>query len=133
MGKKWVKVDPATIKVGDRVRQVDVTSEYRQTVGGVVTYKTSADIELGGASLSPSIGIWYIRKPKPVKPLQRPDEPPVGSFFRVERTGGRYQRSGEESYYSAGASSPGVSGLEWDDITEPGDTWTRLELMEVRG
>lgn len=215
MSGKWKRIDPTDIEVGDRVRQVDVTSEYRQVVSGVATYVTSADIELGGASLSPSIGTWYVRKPKhpglkapvwaepmpeadeydghgahywrnrytkqlahseqlqvanknrrqkmqllekeakdargdsdywrgeyakvaaalhelraltdPPEPLTRPDKPPVGSLFRVERSGVNYCRATVAAYVPV----QGEFRWRWDQITEPGDTITRLELTEV--
>ena len=133
---KWEPIDPADISLGDKVRQVTTTPDYRQVVTGVVTYMNSDEIDFGGASLMPSIGTWYIRKPKKAKPLTRPDEPPVGTFFRVDRNGsGNSYRRVENPlnpnvtlYISF--STPGVT-LHWEDITKPGDTWTLLELREV--
>ncbi len=123
MGKKWQRIDPAEIKVGDRVRQVDETSEYRQTISGVVTYVTPADIEMGGASLSPNIGTWYVRRPKPSRPLTRPDEPPVGTFFRVDRPGKVYIRRIEAQRYLPLNTGYGEDQgyRHWNDITKPGD------------
>ena len=63
-----------------------------------------------------------------------PDEPPIGSFFRVDRDGLSYRRvenplNPNVTIYMS-LSNPGVT-LHWEDITEPGDTWTLLELREV--
>jgi len=193
MGEKWVKVDPAEIKVGDRVRTnaIDKPDAYDFTV-----------IErgrqwIGIFALGPD-RTWYVRKPKPAKDtyhaeleaevkelkverdetqaqlddalltiaekntelekwkrkavalaqqmradareaeLVRPDEPPVGSFFRVERTGETYWRHYPFSgaaywpftpYTECGADN---DWCRWDEITEPGDTITILQLVEVK-
>ena len=122
MSKKWVKVDPATIKVGDRVRTkaIDRPDAYDFTV-----------IErgrqwIGIFALGPD-RTWYVRKPKPAK--YRPDEPPVGSFFRVERTGLEYVRMDNDEFGYVRAVARGC--YRWVTITEPGDTITILELTEV--
>ena len=70
-------------------------------------------------------------EPAPPDPLTRPDEPPVGTFFRVERTGLAYVRMDNDEFGYVHAAARGCH--RWVTITEPGDTWTRLELMEVRG
>jgi hypothetical protein len=61
--------------------------------------------------------------------LQRPDEPPVGSFFRVDRTGVEYvrvEKYGLRQYFLVA----GLGHWAWDEITIPGDTITLLELTE---
>ena len=67
-------------------------------------------------------------------PPTRPDEPPVGSFFRVERTGFEFWRfaSMEDGYgyWQISPRSEEPDWERWDDITEPGDTITLLELTE---
>ena len=65
----------------------------------------------------------------------RPDEPPVGTFFRVDRTGFEFWRfaSMEDGYgyWQISPRSEEPDWERWDDITEPGDTITRLYLREV--
>ena len=132
---KWEPIDPADIKVGDKVRMVDAFSMFQ------ISGKTSPSkigISVGGIDFTeaPECRTWFVRKPKKAKPLTRPDEPPVGTFFRVDRNGsGNSYRRVENPlnpnvtlYISF--STPGVT-LHWEDITEPGDTWTLLELREV--
>lgn len=128
---KWIKIDPADISLGDKVRQVTTTPDYRQVVTGVVTYMNSDEIDFGGASLMPSIGTWYIRKPKKAKPLTRPEEPPVGSLFRINDSPKAWLRVDgfESSYVLISESDESLWGT-WDYITEPGDTITMLKLVE---
>jgi hypothetical protein len=82
-----------------------------------------------------NMGTFYVRKPKKAKPPVRPDEPPVGSFFRVDRTGFEFWRfaSMEDGYgyWQISPRSEEPDWERWDDITEPGDTITRLYLREV--
>lgn len=125
---KWIKTDPATLKVGDEVRMVDAFSMFQ------ISGKTSPSkigICVGGIDFTeaPECRTWFVRKPKKAKPLTRPDEPPVGTLFRVERTGVAYQHwvNREEGY----APLPGTgSRFAWEEITEPGDTITLLDLVE---
>lgn len=68
------------------------------------------------------------------EPPTRPDEPPDGSFFRVDRTGELFRTYGPTGWREyLGVGSPGIQRLwsGWSEITEPGDTITRLELTEV--
>jgi len=70
MGKKWVKVDPAEIKVGDRVRVVQKFTDPKRTevtVGRVRLVEDDYMIEVGGiyCYLKPVNITWYVRKPKP--------------------------------------------------------------------
>ncbi len=192
MGKKWERIDPADVKVGDRVRTnaIDKPDAYDFTV-----------IErgrqwIGIFALGPD-RTWYVRKPKPAKdtyyaeleaevkelkserdethaqlddamltvaeqrtniaslekairslnnyinrlesqkaePPTRPDEPPDGSFFRVDRTGELFRTYGPTGWREyLGVGSPGIQRLwsGWSEITEPGDTITMLELVEVK-
>ena len=64
----------------------------------------------------------------------RPDEPPVGSFFRVDRTGELYLRmhegNGDYGYVSLLGDREGDL-CTWTDITDHGDTITRLLLVEA--
>ena len=63
-------------------------------------------------------------------PPTRPDEPPVGSFFRVDRTGVEYvrvEKYGLRQYFLVA----GLGHWAWDEITIPGDTITRLLLVEA--
>ena len=130
---KWMKVDPATLKVGDEVRMVDAFSMFQ------ISGKTSPSkigICVGGIDFTeaPECRTWYVRKPKKAKPPVRPDEPPVGSFFRVDRTGELYLRmhegNGDYGYVSLLGDREGDL-CTWTDITDHGDTITRLLLVEA--
>ncbi len=68
--------------------------------------------------------------PKKPTPPTRPDEPPVGSFFRVDRTGIEWVRVGTwiHGYQLIPCDDEQRS---WETITEPGDTIQMLELREV--
>ena len=207
---KWMKVDPAEIKVGDRVKCVDDSTDCVTTHSGIVADLEGGDIVVGvNGYIHPLAGTWHIRKPKKAKPdseladghtahywrnrynkqldhskqleasnagrrvkLQRlekevndarkdaqywqdkyavlaasinevpdepspptrPDEPPVGSFFRVDRTGELYLRmhegNGDYDYVSLLGDREGDL-CAWTDITDHGDTITMLELREV--
>jgi len=129
---KWIKVDPATLKVGDEVRMVDAFSMFQ------ISGKTSPSkigICVGGIDFTeaPECRTWFVRKPKKAKPPTRPDEPPVGSFFRVDRTGELYLRmhegNGDYGYVSLLGDREGDL-CTWTDITDHGDTITRLLLVE---
>jgi len=206
---KWMKVDPATLKVGDEVRMVDAFSMFQ------ISGKTSPSkigICVGGIDFTeaPECRTWFVRKPKKAKPepdlveghdathwhrrflkqlnhneqiersatarnqkLQRlekevndarkdaqywqdkyavlaasinevpdepspptrPDEPPVGLIFRVDRTGFEFWRfaSMEDGYgyWQISPRSEEPDWERWDEITIPGDTITRLYLSEV--
>lgn len=143
MGKKWQKIDPAELKVGDRVRRVAKGDRILQTTEGIVTTAVgklvgpkSGLIYVGGVDFSASVGDWYVRRPKPAKPLTRPDEPPIGTFFRVERTGETYWHhyplNGTAYWHLVPYTGNGVSPEWhcWERITEPGDTITMLDLVE---
>ena len=130
---KWMKVDPATLKVGDEVRMVDAFSMFQ------ISGKTSPSkigICVGGIDFTeaPECRTWFVRKPKKAKPPVRPDEPPVGSFFRVDRTGELYLRmhegNGDYGYVSLLGDREGDL-CTWTDITDHGDTITRLLLVEA--
>ena len=135
MSKKWMKVDPATLKVGDEVRWVMAITGGRVIREVAVREVGPRSIRLGLAYIAPSNGTWFIRKPKKAKPPVRPDEPPVGSFFRVDRTGFEFWRfaSMEDGYgyWQISPRSEEPDWERWDDITEPGDTITRLLLVEA--
>lgn len=130
---KWEPIDPADIKVGDKVRMVDAFSMFQ------ISGKTSPSkigICVGGIDFTeaPECRTWFVRKPKKPKPLTRPEEPPVGSFFRVDRTGDAFQRcvgDGDWCYLILGDSDRASDLETWGDITEPGDTITKLRLVEV--
>ena len=132
---KWIKVDPATLKVGDEVRWiVEITGG--RVIREVAVREIAPDgIRLGLAWAGRNMGTFYVRKPKKAKPPVRPDEPPVGSFFRVDRTGFEFWRfaSMEDGYgyWQISPRSEEPDWERWDDITEPGDTITRLYLREV--
>ena len=64
---KWMKVDPATLKVGDEVRMVDAFSMFQ------ISGKTSPSkigICVGGIDFTeaPECRTWFVRKPKKAKP-----------------------------------------------------------------
>ena len=135
MSKKWMKVDPATLKVGDEVRWVMAITGGRVIREVAVREVGPRSIRLGLAYIAPGNGTWFVRKPKKAKPPTRPDEPPVGSFFRVDRTGFEFWRfaSMEDGYgyWQISPRSEEPDWERWDDITEPGDTITRLLLVEA--
>ena len=124
---KWMKVDPATLKVGDEVRWVMEITGGRVIREVVVREVCPRSIRLGLTYIAPGNGTWYVRKPKKAKPPTRPDEPPVGSFFRVDRTGIEWVRVGTwiHGYQLIPCDDEQRS---WETITEPGDTIQRLWL-----
>ena len=129
---KWQKIDPDQIKVGDRVKVRHVSDDYEETTSDV-KHVTDLEIGVGPYNLYKNEGTWYIAKPKKSKPPTRPDEPPVGSFFRVDRTAKVYIRRIEAQRYLPLNTGYGEDQgyRHWNDITEPGDTITMLELWEV--
>lgn len=156
---KWMKVDPATLKVGDEVRWiVEITGG--RVIREVAVREIAPDgIRLGLAWAGRNMGTFYVRKPKkakpelsptekawftmptisepytpPFPPPTRPDEPPVGSFFRVDRTGREFYRYPQVSlthYFHLACDAGDRPWVAWADVTEPGDTITRLYLREV--
>ena len=125
---KWQKIDPDEIKAGDRVKCVDDSTDCVTTHSGIVTDLEGGDIVVGiNGYIHPLTGTWYIAKPKKAKPPTRPDEPPVGSFVRVDRTERAWLRLTEHDYTEA----TGDITSAWASITEPGDTITRLSLVEA--
>ena len=130
---KWMKVDPATLKVGDEVRWVMAITGGRVIREVAVREVGPRSIRLGFAYIAPGNGTWYVRKPKKAKPPVRPDEPPVGSFFRVDRTGREFYRYPQVSlthYFHLACDAGDRPWVAWADVTEPGDTITLLELTE---
>ncbi len=130
MGKKWKRVDPAEIKVGDKVKVVHKFSiaGRREITIGQVEEDWDGRCYTVSAKEMPKIGDWYIRKPKKQKPLTRPDEPPYGVPFRVNDGQKVWVRLPEYPHYTA---LDVVGGwLRWEYVTEPGDTITLLELTE---
>ena len=131
---KWQKIDPAEIKVGDRVKCVDDSTDCVTTHSGIVTDLEGGDIVVGiNGYIHPLTGTWYIAKPKKAKPPTRPDEPPVGTFFRVDRTGGKFlsiEPNGDYRYLVLDRATDDWPSdtRPWETITEPGDTIQRLWL-----
>ena len=127
---KWRKVSPDQIKAGDLVKVRHVSDAYEETTSAVATNVTDLEIGVGPHSLYKNEGTWYIAKPKKSSPPTRPDEPPVGSFFRVDRTGIEWVRVGTwiHGYQLIPCDDEPRS---WESITEPGDTIKMLELREV--
>ena len=69
--------------------------------------------------------------PKKPTPPTRPDEPPVGTFFRVDRrplTTYRRVDNARNGYICVTTPS---SWLNWNNIVDLGDTIKMLELREV--
>jgi hypothetical protein len=121
------------LKVGDEARWVVEITGGRVIREVVVSEVCPRSIRLGLAYIAPGNGTWYVAKPKKAKPPTRPDEPPVGSFFRVDRTGELYLRmhegNGDYGYVSLLGDREGDL-CTWTDITDHGDTITLLELTE---
>jgi hypothetical protein len=128
---KWMKVDPATLKVGDEVRWVVEITGGRVIREVVVSEVCPRSIRLGLTYIAPGNGTWYIRKPKKAKPLTRPDEPPVGSFFRVGGALSAAYRRHDKTINGYFCITSPTGWRNWHEITEPGDTITMLELLEV--
>ena len=127
---KWMKVDPATLKVGDEVRMVDAFSMFQ------ISGKTSPSkigICVGGIDFTeaPECRTWFVRKPKKAKPPVRPDEPPVGSFFRVDRRPLTTYRRVDNALNGYICVTTPSSWLNWNNIVDLGDTIKMLELREV--
>ena len=128
---KWQKISPAEIKVGDRVRVKHVSDDYEETTSADVKHVTDLEIGIGPYTLHKNEGTWYIRKPKKAKPLTRPDEPPVGSFFRVGGALSAAYRRHDKTINGYFCITSPTGWRNWHEITEPGDTITMLELLEV--
>ena len=127
---KWQKIDPDQIKVGDRVKCVDAFSMFQ------ISGKTSPSkigICVGGIDFTeaPECRTFYVRKPKKAKPPTRPDEPPVGSFFRVDRRPLTTYRRVDNALNGYICVTTPSSWLNWNNIVDLGDTITMLELWEV--
>ena len=123
---KWQKIDPAEIKVGDWVKVKHDCGEYKETTYAHVVHTDGYEIGVGPYCFYSNRGTWYIRKPK-LKPLTRPGEPPVGTFFRVDRTGADWLRLNADDYTEA----TGDKTYAWSFVTEPGDTIQLLKLVAV--
>ena len=137
MSKKWMKVDPTTLKVGDRFKAVKIRGDHSKIVATGVVEDNDFEFLYDTTSCHWFIDNyqWYIRsnEPKKAKPPTRPDEPPVGAFFRVDRTGELYLRmhegNGDYGYVSLLGDREGDL-CTWTDITDHGDTITLLDLVE---
>ena len=129
---KWQKIDPAEIKVGDRVKCVDDSTDCVTTHSGIVTDLEGGDIVVGiNGYIHPLTGTWYIAKPKKAKPPTRPDEPPVGTFFRVDRRPLTTYRRVDNALNGYICVTTPSSWLNWNNIVDLGDTIKMLELREV--
>jgi len=133
MGKKWQKTDPADVNLSDEVRVVEEGEGVNVVYTGTITALYDDEVEMVDTRIRHDQGTWYIRKPKKQKPLTRPTGPPVGTIFRVDRTGetfiGKTELPGlaAKQYHYLDADK----GWDlWSDIAEPGDTITLLELTE---
>jgi len=128
---KWQKVDPATLKVGDEVRWiVEITGG--RVIREVAVREIAPDgIRLGLAWAGRNMGTFYVRKMKKAKPLTRPDEPPVGTFFRVDRRPLTTYRRVDNALNGYICVTTPSSWLNWNNIVDLGDTITMLELWEV--
>ena len=128
---KWIKTDPATLKVGDEVRWVMEITGGRVIREVVVREVCPRSIRLGLTYIAPVNGTWYVRKPKKAKPPVRPDEPPVGSFFRVDRRPLTTYRRVDNALNGYICVTTPSSWLNWNNIVDLGDTIKMLELREV--
>jgi len=128
---KWRKVSPDQIKAGDLVKVRHVSDDYEETTSAVATNVTDLEIGVGPYSLYKDKGTWYIAKPKKAKPLTRPDEPPVGTFFRVDRRPLTTYRRVDNALNGYICVTTPSSWLNWNNIVDLGDTIKMLELREV--
>ena len=128
---KWRKVSPDQIKAGDLVKVRHVSDAYEETTSAVATNVTDLEIGVGPYSLYKDKGTWYIAKPKKSKPPTRPDEPPVGSFFRVDRRPLTTYRRVDNALNGYICVTTPSSWLNWNNIVDLGDTIKMLELREV--
>jgi len=128
---KWRKVSPDQIKAGDLVKVRHVSDAYEETTSAVATNVTDLEIGVGPYSLYKDKGTWYIAKPKKAKPLTRPDEPPVGTFFRVDRRPLTTYRRVDNALNGYICVTTPSSWLNWNNIVDLGDTIKMLELREV--
>jgi len=128
---KWRKVSPDQIKAGDLVKVRHVSDDYEETTSAVATNVTDLEIGVGPYSLYKDKGTWYIAKPKKSKPLTRPDEPPVGTFFRVDRRPLTTYRRVDNALNGYICVTTPSSWLNWNNIVDLGDTIKMLELREV--
>lgn len=92
--------------------------------------KDARHSEIKWASRYAALAASINELPKKPTPPTRPDEPPVGSFFRVDRTASCYVRFSvsRSHYYCIDSIEGEPSWRSWDKITEPGDTIQRLWL-----
>ena len=98
--------------------------------------KDARHSEIKWASRYAALAASINELPKKPTPPTRPDEPPVGSFFRVDRTGGKFlsiEPNGDYRYLVLDRATDDWPSdtRPWDEITEPGDTITRLSLVEA--
>ena len=131
MSKKWMKVDPTTLKVGDEVRWVMAITGGRVIREVAVSEIAPDGIRLGLAWAGRNMGTFYVRKMKKAKPPTRPDEPPVGSFFRVDRRPLTTYRRVDNALNGYICVTTPSSWLNWNNIVDLGDTIKMLELREV--
>lgn len=115
------------IKVGDRVRRVDdLGDEYEFAVADTFDYIASREGRIAMTIHTP--GEWFLlHRPEPVMP----EEPPIGSFFRVNRTGHSYFKDGDPALQYIQLNTADSAPQNWDSIVQPGDTLTMLELTPV--
>jgi hypothetical protein len=96
--------------------------------------KDARHSEIKWASRYAALAASINELPKKPTPPTRPDEPPVGSFFRVDRTEREFYRFPQVSltnYFHIACDAGDRPWATWSDITEPGDTIKMLELREV--
>ena len=132
---KWIKVDPADIKVGDKVK---AAIGNVSTIEGVIDYVGDDHLQLARfrsrSAHGRRLGTSASRRRRSCQP--GPEEPPAGSFFRADRSGDMYRAYGpigpDRCYLGIGSGTGGAQRLwsDWEQLTEPGDTWT---LLEPRG
>lgn len=98
-------------------RRWGISVEYNRTLAVTIRELEARIAELEAAPA-----------PEPVMP----EEPPVGTFFRVDRTGSAYVRLTGSAYYYCFDSIEGeLSWRRWCSVVQPGDTITPLELRPV--
>lgn len=124
-------IDPGDIKVGDRVQPVDIFVGKRIPFEPFTVHLIQ-DRELNGEWGTDVVDREWFLIHRPERAL--PEEPEVGQFFRVDRTGDIYHRGlvdADNEYLFLNRYDGAGYWYKFCEIVSPGDTITLLELTEI--